>query len=97
MSKKSYYDFPFIGGAVLEERLDIRSDQRAVLQQQLKSPLYWFQVPHGRKICWNWRLIRDYLMNGPGPKHNRLIEEYLASLEAPNTQAASSKQLQEVK
>jgi hypothetical protein len=72
--------FPFVGSAVLEVRLDIRKTQRVELQKKLPSPLYWFQFPGGRKIFWNWVLVQDYLINGDGPNHQRLIEEYLATL-----------------
>ena len=81
MSTKSLYEWPSIGGSVLEKRLDVRKTQRAELQKVLPSPVYWWQFPTGRKIFWNWRLVRDYLLNGPGPSHDKLVEEYLRSLD----------------
>ncbi|WP_299414819.1 hypothetical protein [Acaryochloris sp. IP29b_bin.148] len=91
------YNWPAIGGPELDTEEGINRHVRGNLTQTLPSPLYWWKHPDGgRKVYWNLRLIRDYLRNGPGEKHNRLVEEYLASLEAPKAQAASSKQLQEV-
>jgi hypothetical protein len=82
MSKSIVQQFPFIGSDRLEQFLDIRKNQRMELREKLPSPLYWWQFPGGRKIFWNWILVRDYLLNGGDhPEHGRLIEEYLASLE----------------
>jgi hypothetical protein len=84
MSKTIVRDFPFIGSDRLEQFLDIRKSQRVELRSKLTSPLYWYQFPGGRKIFWNWVLIRDYLLNGGDtPAHQRLIEEYLGTLEPP--------------
>ena len=81
-SKIVQREFPFIGSAKLEQYLDIGKQQRNALRAKLPSPLYWFQFPDGRKIFWNWILLRDYLLNGGNnPQHQRLIEEYLASLD----------------
>jgi hypothetical protein len=95
MSKTIIREFPFIGSDRLEQRLDIRKTQRMELRANLPTPLYWFQFPGGRKISWNWVLVRDYLLNGGNtPEHQRLIEEYLATLEpaqskTPKTTAAA--------
>jgi hypothetical protein len=79
-------EFPFIGSDRLEQYLDIRKSQRLELRAKLPSPLYWYQFPDGRKIFWNWVLVRDYLLNGGNrPEHQRLIEEYLESLEPAKT------------
>ncbi len=82
MSKTIIPDFPFIGSDRLEQYLDIRKTQRLELRAKLPSPLYWYQFPGGRKVFWNWVLIRNYLLNGGDrPEHQRLVEEYLATLE----------------
>lgn len=82
MSKIIIREFPAIGSDKLQERLDIRKNQRMELRVKLPSPLYWWQFPGGRKIFWNWVLVRDYLLNGGDrPEHQRLIEEYLETLE----------------
>ncbi|KGF73196.1 hypothetical protein DO97_01380 [Neosynechococcus sphagnicola sy1] len=73
-------EFPFIGSATLEARLNILKSQRVELQRKLPSPLYWWQFPGGRKIFWNWLLVQDYLLHGDRPEHQRLLEEYLATL-----------------
>jgi hypothetical protein len=95
VSKTIIREFPAIGSDKLQERLDIRKNQRMELKEKLPSPLYWWQFPGGRKIFWNWVLVRDYLLNGGStPEHQRLIEEYLATLEpakskTPKTTAAA--------
>ncbi|MBW4552604.1 MAG: hypothetical protein KME35_16075 [Aphanocapsa sp. GSE-SYN-MK-11-07L] len=78
--KTQLQQFPFVGSAVLEARLDLRKTQRVELQRQLPSPLYWWKFPGGRKIFWNWLLVQDFLLNGDVPAHQRLVEEYLATL-----------------
>jgi hypothetical protein len=79
-------DFPFIGSDRLESLHDIRKSQRFELREKLPSPLYWYQFPGGRKIFWNLVLVQDYLFNGSNtPGHQRLIEEYLATLEPART------------
>jgi hypothetical protein len=86
VSKTIIREVPFIGSDRLEQYLDIRKNQRLELRTQLSSPLYWYQFPGGRKIFWNWVLVRDYLLNGGDtPAHQRLVEEYLATLEQPKT------------
>lgn len=81
-TKKLTREFAFIGSDRLEQYLDVRKNQRMELRAKLPSPLYWFQFPDGRKIFWNWVLVRDYLLNGGNtPEHQRLVEEYLATLE----------------
>jgi hypothetical protein len=90
MSKNIVREFPFIGSDRLEQYLDIRKSQRLELRAKLPSPLYWYQFPDGRKIFWNWVLVRDYLLNGGNrPEHQRLIEEYLGSLEPVKSRTPS--------
>jgi hypothetical protein len=89
---KQSFNFIFIGSEKLEQYLDIRKSQRATLQTQLASPLYWYQFPGGRKIFWNWVLVRDYLLNGGDrPEHQRLIEEYLATLPQAQSKTPSNR------
>ncbi len=77
MSKIIIREFPAISSDKLEQRLDIRKQQRVELRSKLPSPLYWWQFPYGRKVFWNWVLIRDFLLNvGYTPEHQRLIEEW---------------------
>lgn len=84
---KTTVQFPFVGSDLVEERLDLRKSQRLSLKAKLPSPLYWFQYPGGRKLFWNWRLVQDYLQNGGNTEqHQRLVEQYLATLEQPQTQ-----------
>jgi hypothetical protein len=52
----------------------------ARLRTELPTPIYWVKYPGGRKIYWNLRLVQDYLINGASPNHDRLVEEYLATL-----------------
>jgi hypothetical protein len=94
VSKNFTREFPFIGSDRLEQYLDIRKTQRLELRAKLPTPLYWYQFPGGRKIFWNWVLVRDFLLHGGDrPEHQRLVEEYLATLEPqskpPKTTAAA--------
>lgn len=78
-------NFIFVGSDKLERILDIKKSQRARLRSQLPRKTYWFQVPDGRKVCWNWLLIKDYLINGPGPEHEKLVEKYISTLPRNST------------
>jgi hypothetical protein len=72
--------FPFVETRTLRQHFEIGKFGEAKLRNQLLSPLYWIQPD--RKVLWNWILVRDYLLNGGDrPEHQRLIEEYLATLE----------------
>jgi hypothetical protein len=72
--------FPFVETRTLRQHFEIGKFGEAKLRNQLPSPLYWIQPD--RKVLWNWILVRDYLLNGGDrPEHQRLTEEYLATLE----------------
>jgi hypothetical protein len=88
-NKKYPTDFPIIGSSLLEQALDIRKTQRQKLKKQLPSPLYWWQFPGGRKIFWNLNLVRDYLLHGDRPDHQRLVEQYLQTLPQSNSKKRS--------
>jgi hypothetical protein len=47
---------------------------------------YWFRTPGSSKILYNIDLIRDWLVNGDCPAHQKAVKRYLASL--PSTDAA---------
>lgn len=73
--------FIFIGSDKLETYLDVRKTQRLELKKELPEGLYWFQ--RGRKLFWNWHLVRDLLLNGSDrnhPDHQKIVEEFLATL-----------------
>jgi hypothetical protein len=76
------HDFAFVSSRELDRRRGTEKAQRVALQKILPSPLYWVQFPGGRKIFWNWELVRDYLIRGNAtdPQHLRLIEQYLSTL-----------------
>jgi hypothetical protein len=42
--------------------------------------IYWYTLPGSERIIWIRDLVRDYLVNGNSPAHQRAIEKYLASL-----------------
>lgn len=50
----------------------------AALRDKLANPIYW--IKPDRKVLWNLVLVRDFLLNGDGPEHQRLVEEYLSTL-----------------
>jgi hypothetical protein len=72
--------FRFVETRTLRQHFEIGKFGEAKLRNQLPSPLYWIQPD--RKILWNFELVRDYLLNGGDtPEHQRLVEEYLSTLE----------------
>lgn len=80
--------FPFVDTRTLRQHFEIGKFGEAKLRSQLPSPLYWIQPD--RKVLWNFELVRDYLLNGGDrPEHQRLIEEYLATLEPAKSKTPS--------
>jgi hypothetical protein len=50
------------------------------LRPKLREKIYWFRLPGSSRILWNINLVRDWLVNGDCPGHQRAIEAYLKSL-----------------
>ncbi|ABW27282.1 hypothetical protein [Acaryochloris marina] len=71
--------FPFVDTRTLRTHFQLGKFCESRLREQLPSPIYWIQPE--RKVLWNIRLVQDYLLNGDGPSHQRLVEEYLSTLE----------------
>jgi hypothetical protein len=46
----------------------------------LTRGIYWYTIPGSDRIIWIRDLVRDYLVNGNSPAHQRAIEKYLKSL-----------------
>jgi hypothetical protein len=46
----------------------------------LQRGLYWWTLPNSDRILWNLDLVRDWMVNGNSPAHQRAIERYLKSL-----------------
>jgi hypothetical protein len=46
----------------------------------LPRGLYWYTLPGSDRIIWIRDLVRDYLVNGNSPAHQKAIEKYLSSL-----------------
>jgi hypothetical protein len=70
--------YPFVQTRTLREHFELGKFAETRLRSQLPSPIYWIQPE--RKILWNLVLVKDWLINGSGDSHNRLVEEYLLSL-----------------
>ncbi len=46
----------------------------------LKKGIHYYTLPGSERIVWVRDLVRDFLVNGDSPAHQREIERYLASL-----------------
>lgn len=46
----------------------------------LTPGLYFYTLPGSPKIIWVRDLVRDFLINGNTPAHQKAIDKYLASL-----------------
>jgi hypothetical protein len=42
--------------------------------------IYWFRTPGSTRILYNLDLIKDWLVNGHCPAHEKAVKRYLASL-----------------
>lgn len=80
--------YPFVSTRTLRaSHFEIGKFGEAQLRKQLQSPLYWIQPD--RKVLWNLVLVRDYLLNGDSPSHQRLIESYLTTLQTSQTRSSN--------
>ncbi len=50
------------------------------VNELLTRGIYWHNLPDSPNIVWVKDLVRDYIVNGNSPAHQRAIEKYLASL-----------------
>ena len=46
----------------------------------LPKGIYWYTLPGSDRIIWVRDLVRDYMVNGGSPAHQRAVEKYLVSL-----------------
>ncbi|NCJ05170.1 hypothetical protein GS597_01275 [Synechococcales cyanobacterium C] len=72
------FNFPYLDTRSLREVFGLGKFGEARLREKLPSPIYW--IKPDRKVLWNFVLVRDYLINGSGPAHDRLVERYIATL-----------------
>ena len=70
--------FPFGDKTRLREMFCFGDEQLKVVRAKLPSPIYHFQV--SRKIYYNLKLVQHYFLVGSGSEHDRLKEQYLATL-----------------
>jgi hypothetical protein len=71
--------FPYVSTHTLRsQHFEIGKFGEAELRKKLPSPLYWIQPD--RKVLWNVHLVKDFILNGDRPDHQKLIESYLGTL-----------------
>jgi hypothetical protein len=71
--------YPFVSTRTLRTgHFEIGKFREAELRKQLPSPLYWIQPE--RKVLWNLVLLKDWLLHGDLPDHQRMVEQYLQTL-----------------
>jgi hypothetical protein len=75
-------EFQFVQSRELEKHFQFGKHQRVALARRLPQGIYWIQPD--RAFLWNITLVTDYLLNGDGPAHQRLTEQYLATLPQSN-------------
>jgi hypothetical protein len=74
--------FQFMTEAFIRENyIQITPFQSKSLRSKLPKGIYWLQITKGGLIQFNWTLLQDFLVNGDRPDHQKLVEEYLSTLE----------------
>jgi hypothetical protein len=74
-----HQSYLFVSSRTLRsQHFEIGKYGEAELRKRLPSPIYWIQPD--RKILWNLVLLRDWLLHGDRPDHQRLVEQYLQTL-----------------
>ena len=66
----------FVTNKTLTEIFEIGERTIKNLRHSLPEGVYWIQPR--RKLLWNARIIKDFLVYGDRPEHRALIERYLA-------------------
>jgi hypothetical protein len=73
--------FPFVTTKVMVEASGLSADRLKQLRRtMLKEKIYWFHPPDSIRVLWNATLVKDWLVNGNSPQHQRAIESYLKTL-----------------
>lgn len=75
---KTVANFPFVDKRELQTHLRLTDLMLANLRKKLPSPLYF--IKPDRKVLYNLKLIQHYFLVGIGADHDRLVQEYLATL-----------------
>jgi len=73
--------FPFVDKKELQEHLRLSDRSLASWREKLPTPIYFIQPD--RKFLYNLTLWKHYFLAGAGKEHDRLVEEYAATLPAP--------------
>ncbi len=80
------HSFPFVRRAALCAATGLSADWADDLKKTMTEKIYWFRIPGSIRVLYNVELIRDWLVNGDCPAHQKAVERYLASL--PSSDAA---------
>ena len=64
--------------SIRQEKFELTRWQSAQLRSKLSKGIYWVRLE--KSIYWNWVILQDYMVNGDGPHHQNLIDEYVATL-----------------
>ena len=79
--------FPFVRTREMVATCGLSPDRLKFLRTEvLPEKLYWFHPPGSVRVLWNAALVRDWLLHGDSPAHQRAIESFYKSL--PSSQAA---------
>ena len=72
--------WPFVRTKEMVAISGLSADRLKLLRDtQLAEKLYWIR-PMGNRILWNAQLVRDWLVQGASPSHDKAIETYQKSL-----------------
>ena len=70
--------------SIRQEKFELTRWQSAQLRSKLPVGIYWVKLENGRLVQWNWTLLQNFLIDGDGPIHRALVEEYLSTLPKTN-------------
>lgn len=70
--------FPFVTTKVMTATSGLSADRLKHLRRNvLREKIYWFHPPGSVRVLWNATLVKDWLVNGNTPEHERAIEAYV--------------------
>lgn len=83
-------EWPFVPTRpFLTKELGIGPNQITDYVRSLPASVYWIKPGAERYYRWNRRLMVDLIFNGPSERHDALVEEFVAWVEA-QTKAPSN-------
>lgn len=73
--------FPFVRTKEMVATSGLSADRLKLLRTTvLAEEIYWFRPPGSIRVLWNAALVRNWLVQGNSPAHEKEVEAYLKAI-----------------